>query len=217
MSDTDSRSLIDAAATFHVALHDHQAEQLFAYLDLMLKWNKAYNLTAVTNRREMIPRHLLDSLSIAPLLQSGESVLDVGTGAGLPGIPLAIALPEVAFTLLDALSKRTRFLLQVIAQLGLTNVQVHHGRVEQVGLDALNRPSGFSVITSRAFTELGNMTGSCEHLLAEKGRFLAMKGHVEDRELDGVGPQWQTQVQKLEYPGRQGARHAVILSAVSVS
>ena len=141
MPDSERRSLIDAAATFHVNLTEHQAGQLTSYLDLMIKWNKAYNLTAVTDRSEMIPRHLLDSLSIAPLLQAGDRVLDVGTGAGLPGIPLAIALPDVRFTLLDALSKRTRFLLQTIAQLGLDNVQVQHGRVEQLTPEQLSQPA----------------------------------------------------------------------------
>lgn len=170
--------------------------QLIDYLSLLARWNKAYNLTAVRDQPAMVTRHLLDSLSIHEHLK-GQRFIDVGTGAGLPGIPLAIASPERHFTLLDSNGKKTRFLVQVKAELKLTNVDVVHARVEDYRPD-----QGFDAVLSRAFASLGDMMRSCRHLLAPCGEFLAMKGQRPDDELRQLRSQIeQESVIPLVVPG----------------
>jgi 16S rRNA (guanine527-N7)-methyltransferase len=152
-------------------------ERLLAFIALIEKWNKAYNLTAIRNRREMVSLHLLDSLAIAPYLQ-GARIIDVGTGAGLPGIPLAIYAPEKQFVLLDSNSKKTRFVQQAVVELKLQNVTVCHSRVEDY------RPeTGFDTILTRAFAALPEIMQVTRHLLAQNGILLAMKGREPDDEL----------------------------------
>ena len=164
-----SRLPIEVSATAH--------DELLAYLELMIKWNKAYNLTAVRDPLQMVTRHLLDSLSILPFLPQGR-VLDVGTGGGLPGVVLAIMCPGREIHLLDSNGKKTRFLFQVKTALGLDTMVIHHDRVEQFRDD-----QGFDVIVSRAFASLEDMVSGCRHLLGAQGSFLAMKGQFPRDEL----------------------------------
>lgn len=189
-----------------LALESRQAERLLAYLDLLRKWNGAYNLTAVRDPAQMVTRHLLDSLAIAPHLH-GRNVIDVGTGAGLPGLPLAILLPESRFSLLDSNGKKTRFLFQVKTALGLDNMQVHHARVE-----SFRPPEPYDAVLSRAFASLADMVARCGHLLAPTGSFLAMKGVYPADELTELGPQYAVKaIQALAVPGLDEQRHLVEL------
>ncbi len=156
---------------------ESQLEQLLAFIQLIEKWNKAYNLTSVRNRHDMARLHILDSLAILPFIE-GKEVADIGTGAGIPGIPLAIFLPEVGFTLLDSNSKKTRFVQQVILELKLKNVKVVHSRVEN-----LKPESPFSSVIMRAFTNLPDIVTLTQHLINDHGVLLAMKGHKPEDEL----------------------------------
>ena len=184
-----------------------QRTLLLAYLELLVKWNRAYNLTAVRDPALMITRHLLDSLVVAPLLK-GDRLLDVGTGAGLPGIPLAICFPEREFHLLDSNGKKTRFLFQVKTALGLDNMTVHHARVESFEPDR-----AFDAVLSRAFASLQDMVIGCRHLVAKGGRYLAMKGARPDEELKAVEAQCNVvAVHRLHVPGLDEQRHLVELT-----
>jgi 16S rRNA (guanine527-N7)-methyltransferase len=181
-----------------------QLDQLLAYLALLLKWNRAYNLTAVRDPQQMVTRHLLDSLVIAPHLPAG-SVIDVGTGAGLPGVPLAIIHPAREFSLLDSNGKKTRFLFQVKTALGLDNMLVHHARVE-----SFRPPAPFDTVLSRAFSSLADMVSGCGHLLAPNGRILAMKGAYPMAELADLAPSWGlVAAHSLAVPGLDEQRHLV--------
>lgn len=148
------------------------------YLQLIQKWNRAFNLTAITDLDQMVIRHLLDSLSILPFIDASP-VLDVGTGAGLPGIPLALARPDIEFVLLDSNGKKTRFLTQVKIELGIENIEIIHSRVEDY------RPGKtFSIVTCRAFAALNTILVRTQHLLTSETRILAMKGKLEMPALD---------------------------------
>ena len=184
-----------------------QRQQLLAYLQLLHKWNAAYNLTAVRDPEQMVTRHLLDSLAVAPYLPAGNAI-DVGTGAGLPGVPLAIVFPQRQFALLDSNGKKTRFLFQVKTALSLDNMQVHHQRVESF------QPSGYyDVVLSRAYASLRDMVSSCRHLLAPGGRFLAMKGSLDPGELDQVAASCEVlAVHALAVPGLDEQRHLLELA-----
>ena len=152
-------------------------QKLLDYLQLMLKWNKAYNLTAIREMDSMVIRHLLDSLSIMPYI-SKSPILDVGTGAGLPGIPLALCLPDYQFVLLDSNGKKTRFLTQAKIELGIENIEVIHSRIEEY------QPSyGFEIITCRAFAALNTILDRTQHLVTSGTRVMAMKGKEELPEL----------------------------------
>jgi 16S rRNA (guanine527-N7)-methyltransferase len=182
-------------------------ERLSAYLELLQRWNKAYNLTAVRDPQEMVYRHILDSLAVAPYLVGSAPCLDVGTGAGLPGIPLAIACPEREFHLLDSNGKKTRFLFQVKTQLGLDNISVHHGRVETFTASA-----PYGIVLSRAFASLVDMVESCMHLCAADGCFLAMKGLYPEEELEKLGNTCQfVAAHRIRVPGLQEQRHLIEL------
>lgn len=154
--------------------------QLVRYLELIQKWNRVFNLTTITEPREMVYLHLVDSLIISPHLY-GERLLDVGTGAGLPGIPLALINPNQQWTLLDKNSKKTRFLTQVCAELGLNNVNIAHGRCEDFQPEHC-----FDSILSRAFSSIGSFVQVTEHLLKPDGMFIAMKGKYPDDELAAI-------------------------------
>ncbi|MFB9886065.1 16S rRNA (guanine(527)-N(7))-methyltransferase RsmG [Balneatrix alpica] len=183
-----------------------QQQQLLDYLDLLIKWNQAYNLTAVRDPREMVSRHLLDSLSVHPYLQ-GQRLIDVGTGAGLPGIPLAILNPDKAFSLLDSNGKRTRFLTQVKMTLGLQNVEVLNTRVE-----SWQPPQPFDTVLSRAFASMQDMVKVTSHLLKPGGLFMAMKGLYPEQEIAALPASLQLeQALALQVPGCEAERHLVIV------
>jgi 16S rRNA (guanine527-N7)-methyltransferase len=184
-----------------------QQQRLLDYVALLSRWNKAYNLTAIRDESQMVPRHLLDSLAIAPFI-SGQRLLDVGTGAGLPGVPLAILFPERAFHLLDSNGKKTRFLFQVKTALGLDNMVVHQARVETYRVTAL-----YDAVLSRAFASLQDMVQACRHLLAPGGSFLAMKGALSSDELDALNQHYpQRTVFPLHVPGLDEQRHLVVIA-----
>jgi 16S rRNA (guanine527-N7)-methyltransferase len=187
-------------------LEHRQAELLLAYLELLLKWNKAYNLTAVRDPAQMVTRHLLDSLAIAPHL-CGQDIIDVGTGAGLPGIPLAILFPDRRISLLDSNGKKTRFLFQVKTALRLDNMLVHHARVE-----SFRPPALYDAVLSRAFAALADMVAGCGHLLVPTGSFLAMKGAYPADEVMALDPAYAVKaVHALDVPGLGEQRHLVEL------
>ena len=198
--------LRDGLTTMNLSLNDDQQHKLLAFLGLLNKWTRAYNLTAVRDEREMVSRQLLDSLSILPWVTT-EHLLDVGAGGGLPGIPLAIALPGKRFTLLDSNGKKTRFLNQCVLELGLDNVEVVHGRAEDC------RPAQpFTQISSRAFTALDNLVRWCGDLLAFEGEFLAMKGQFPDDEVAALPTGWRiTSSHALAVPGAGAERHLLVL------
>lgn len=202
-------ALFDSAKLIGIEVSDFQVEQLIKYLELLIKWNKTYNLTAIREPKEMLIKHLIDSLSIAPhiLNNKDHNILDVGTGPGLPGIPMSILFPEIEFLLLDSNGKKTRFLTQCKIMLGLANVQVFNGRVEEANVDRR-----FDQILSRAFTSLGNMVDLCSHLLADGGQFLAMKGLAPDNEANEISTDFQIKESiELCVPGCDEQRHLIII------
>ncbi|TBM07828.1 16S rRNA (guanine(527)-N(7))-methyltransferase RsmG [Hafnia paralvei] len=190
-----------------ISLTDQQKQQLLGYVGLLDKWNKAYNLTSVRDPKEMLVRHILDSIVVNPFLQ-GNRFIDVGTGPGLPGIPLAIVRPESHFTLLDSLGKRVRFLRQVQHELKLTNIEPVQSRVEAF----LPEPP-FDGVISRAFASLQDMLSWCHHLpKPESGRFYALKGVRPDEELSQLPNGVElVSVERLHVPTLDGERHLVIL------
>lgn len=190
-----------------LALNEAQIDQMLAYLALLSKWNAVYNLTAIRDPQEMVKQHLLDSLSAAPAFTDARNVLDVGAGGGLPGMMLAIAYPQTRISMIDTVSKKTAFLSQAKAELGLSNVTVFTGRVEQ-----LEVTEKFDVITSRAFSELCNFINWSGHLLAEGGQFIAMKGVAPAQEIERLPAGWAvTGVQPLQVPGLNAERHLVFV------
>ena len=195
--------LLDEAG---ISLTDHQKNQLVAYVGLLDKWNKAYNLTSVRDPNEMLVRHILDSIIVAPYLQ-GSRFIDVGTGPGLPGIPLAIVRPESHFTLLDSLGKRVRFLRQVQHELKLDNVTPVQSRVE-----AFPAEPPFDGVISRAFASLNDMVSWCHHLPGQEGRFYALKGQLPEDEIASLPAEFSVEsVEKLRVPQLDGERHLVVI------
>jgi 16S rRNA (guanine527-N7)-methyltransferase len=199
--------LHDGLAKLRLELKEHDSKRLLIYLALLQKWNQTYNLTAVREPEKMVSHHLLDSLSVLPHL-NGSRVVDVGSGAGLPGIPLAIARPEWQVTLLDSNHKKASFLRQVVMELMLTNVAVHCGRVEE-----LPSASGFDLVISRAFAELGEYLRLAGRLVSPNGIIAAMKGIYPYEELRDIAPPLKLdQVIKLDVPGVDAERHLVLIS-----
>ncbi|MCO7505112.1 MULTISPECIES: 16S rRNA (guanine(527)-N(7))-methyltransferase RsmG [Pseudomonas] len=203
-----AQELSTGARQLGVELSEAQHAQLLAYLALLIKWNKAYNLTAVRNPDEMVSRHLLDSLSVMPFIHSdSERWLDVGSGGGMPGIPLAILHPHKQVTVLDSNGKKTRFLTQVKLELKLDNLQVIHSRVE-----AFQPEQPFSGIVSRAFSSMENFTNWTRHLGDAQTQWLAMKGLHPADELVALPADFKVDSeQALTVPGCQGQRHLLIL------
>jgi len=186
-----------------LSLTDEQQVKLQRYVELLVKWNKVYNLTSVRDPSEMVNRHVLDSLTLLPYLK-GDSLLDVGTGAGLPGIPIAIAFPEIAVTLLDTNSKKTRFLQQAKAELGLDNVTVVHARVEEATLPK------FAMVTARAFATIKDIIDLTGRHCDDAGSLLLMKGVRPDDELEAIGGGFKLHdVVTLDVPECDGQRHLV--------
>jgi 16S rRNA (guanine527-N7)-methyltransferase len=189
-----------------VDLTEAQQEKLLGYLALLIKWNKAYNLTAVRDPDEMVSRHLLDSLSVVPFIE-GERQLDVGSGGGMPGIPLAILFPDMNVTCLDSNGKKTRFLTQVKLELKLDNLEVIHSRAE-----AFKPQVPFTGIISRAFSSLEDFTQWTRHMGDKETRWLAMKGLHPADELVALPADFHLEsAQALAVPGCQGQRHLLIL------
>lgn len=189
-----------------LSLSGEQQADLLAFIVLIQKWNRVYNLTAITGLREMVVRHLLDSLAMAPHLH-GPRVLDVGTGAGLPGIPLAIARSDLDFALLDRTAKKTRFVTQAVAELRLTNVRVVTRRVEQYHPVEL-----YDTVISRAFSSLTEFALTAGPLLAPHGLLLAMKGRYPAEELAALPPGYCAEkAVRIDVPGLDEERHAVYL------
>lgn len=193
--------LIKGSSQLGIELPADARSKLLEYMALMQKWNKVYNLTAIKDGPEMVTHHLLDSLAVLPHLWPGKW-LDVGCGGGLPGIVLAIMRPDWEFTLLDSNSKKTGFVQQVAIQLGLKNVRVHTGRVED-----WQEETRFDGIISRAFTEIGNFFRLTEGLLAPEGRWAAMKGKMEE----AIPLQYRIDhIITLQVPGLDASRTLVI-------
>ncbi|NND61479.1 MAG: 16S rRNA (guanine(527)-N(7))-methyltransferase RsmG [Gammaproteobacteria bacterium] len=196
--------LCDGARSLDLDLATDAAQRMLDYLALLRKWNRAYNLTAVTNTDAQVAAHLLDSLSIAPFI-NGDSVADVGSGAGLPGIPLALAQPQKRFTLIDSRAKRTRFLREAVRVLALENVTIVQDRVEDY-----RPPERFATVVARAFAALPKMLDLSGHLLAEGGEIVAMKGRDPSAEVDAIPAQWRViAVEGLSVPGLTAQRHVV--------
>ncbi|SDT12545.1 16S rRNA m(7)G-527 methyltransferase [Halopseudomonas xinjiangensis] len=212
MSADHLRQLRSGAEQLGIDLSAEQSDQLLAYLGLLQKWNKAYNLTAVRDPDEMVSRHLLDSLSVMPFVQ-GDRCLDVGSGGGMPGVILAIMAPQRALTLLDSNGKKTRFLTQVRVELGLDNLAVVHDRVE-----AHQPEQPYDVIVSRAFSSLEDFTRLTRHLGTDDTSWLAMKGLYPQEELNALPVDFRVaESAQLSVPGCQGTRHLLILRRVTAA
>jgi 16S rRNA (guanine527-N7)-methyltransferase len=181
---------------------DMQAKCL-AYMALLQKWNKVYNLTAIRDPQEMLALHILDSLSVLPYVESG-NLLDVGSGGGLPGLIIAITRPDVQVTTIDTVQKKAIFMRQVKAELGLENVQVVHSRVE-----VYQPPSPFGQVISRAFSDIALLRRLTMHLMMPHGRWLAMKGVIptEELQLASIIP---SEVIRLQVPTLQAERHLIV-------
>lgn len=196
--------LDEGLAALGLDLPDAIRVQLIAYVELLARWNAVYNLTAVRDPADMVARHLLDSLAIVPHV-SGATLADLGSGAGLPGIPLALVAPQRQVTLVDSNGKKARFLREVVRSLKLANVRVVEGRVQDV-------PGQFDCVTARAFATLADMLGWAGGLLAEGGHWLAMKGKLADEEIAAVPAGFRVeQVVALNVPAVVGERHLIVV------
>ena len=204
-----AEQITNGAKCLNLELDSDKIAKFVTYLQQFIKWNNAYNLSAIRDPEHIISKHLLDSLSIASLIE-GAHFIDVGTGGGLPGIPLAIVFPERAFTLLDSNGKKTRFLFQVKQQLELDNVEIVDQRVE-----SYHPEPRFDGVITRAFSSLKLMTENCDHLLDSGGRFWAMKGVFPQDELRQLEKRYIVEATfKLEVPGVNGERTLVVLRKV---
>jgi 16S rRNA (guanine527-N7)-methyltransferase len=198
-------ALTDGLGRLGLEFAGRQIELLIRYLELIVKWNRVHNLTAIREPMKMVSLHLLDSLAIVPLVRA-KKILDVGTGAGLPGIPLAIALPESQITLIDTNSKKSAFLTQSVNELQLDNVSVVNARVEQW------QGGSFDVIVSRAFSELRDFVEVSRHLLAPDGVFAAMKGAKPTSEIAALPASFAVrEIEELRVPGVDAERHLVMI------
>lgn len=218
MSEVDIRpdgvlaaTLRDGAQQLGITLNATQQGHMLAYLAMMAKWNRTYNLTSIREPEQMMTHHLLDSLAVIPAFAGAKNILDVGAGGGLPGMVLAIwalgAQPDMRVSMIDTVHKKTAFLTQVKAELGLKNVRVYTARVEQ-----LDVPQQFDVITSRAFAELSDFINWSAHLLADDGQFIALKGVQPDDEIGRLPAGWEvTEVRPIVVPGLDAERHLIYI------
>ena len=208
MADADLRAtLLDGLDGLALEAGPARVDRLLAYLDLLERWNRTYNLTSVPPGIAGVVRHLLDSLAIVPMI-TGQRFLDVGSGAGLPGLPLAIWYPDRAWTLLDASAKRVRFLRHAAARLDLGNVECVHARVEDYQPEV-----AFDTVLSRAFSSLAAFAALAGRHAAPDGRMAAMKGRLPADELADLPPGWRiTGLHRLSVPGLEAERHLVLLS-----
>lgn len=202
----EQKELARTAQALGVPLSERQVEQLLELLDELTKWNRTHNLTAITDRGEMITHHLLDSLSVHTALE-GQTVADVGTGAGFPGLPLAVVNPDRAFTLIDSNNKKVRFVAHAARTLGLANVTAVHGRAE-----ASDQSTPFDTVVARAFAALPELLEKVAPLCGASTRVLAMKGKRPDTEIAAVPSTWRViETRALDVPGLNAERHVVIL------
>jgi 16S rRNA (guanine527-N7)-methyltransferase len=198
-------ALLAGARELGVGLSDAAAAALLRLLDELTHWNRAYNLTAITDRTQMLTHHLLDSLSVAPFVQ-GSSVADVGTGAGFPGLPLAVLAPQRRFVLMDSNGKKQRFVAHAARTLGLANIEALHARVE-----AVQPAQPFDTVVARAFAALPQLLEWVTPLCGPGTRVLAMKGRLPADEIAAVAPPWQIgEVVPLRVPGLNEERHLII-------
>ena len=208
MDDSLLDKLADGLADLPLELNADIQSRLVDFLHLLVKWNRAYNLTAVRQPEQMVTRHLLDSLVVGPYLQ-GPRILDVGTGAGLPGIPLALAYPDHHFTLLDSNGKKIRFVTQAVAELGLANVDVVQSRIE-----AFQPASCFDTITARAYASIEELVSQTTRILADGGQYLIMKGVYPVAEVEAMPTGYRLEaVQPLNVPKLDAERHLLIIRA----
>jgi len=207
-----SQVLKDGVRKLSLQLDEAQCNKLLDFVSLLQKWNGVYNLTAVRDPMQMMTQHLLDSLAALTAFEGKHNILDVGAGGGLPGIVLAIARPDMQVSLIDTVQKKTAFLTQVKSELGLGNVTVHSGRVEQ-----LQGVEKFDAITSRAFSDLNDFIRLSEHLMKVDGIFIAMKGVIPKDEIASMPPGWKVkEIVPLKVPGMQAERHLILMSRSSV-
>jgi 16S rRNA (guanine527-N7)-methyltransferase len=200
--------LEQGVAQLALPLSSAQQEQLLDYLALLNKWNSVYNLTSVRDPMQMMTLHLLDTLAAVPAFEGAQNVLDVGAGGGLPGVVLAIARPDMRVSMIDTVHKKTAFLTQVKAELGLANVTVYTKKVQEL---EVKQP--FDVITSRAFADLSDFVNWSGHLLADGGRFIALKGTAPADERERLPEPWTVNdLQPLRVPGLEAERHLVFIS-----
>lgn len=209
MSDSDRlrQRLVAGVAALRIQLPEAAIERLLAFVQMLARWNATYNLSAVRDTDEMVTRHLLDSLAALPYLR-GDSLVDLGSGGGLPGIPFAIAAPSRAVTLVDSNGKKTRFLRAAVRDLKLDNVRVLESRVEAV--DGV-----YDCVSSRAFASLADMLGWGGRLLAPDGVWLALKGRFPQEELAGIPAGFEVdRIAPLRVPGLDAERHVVVIKRV---
>jgi len=205
----EQKNLIAAAAALNVTLSPEAAGRLLQLLDELARWNKTYNLTAITDRAEMLTHHLLDSLSIHPYLQ-GNAIADVGTGAGFPGLPLAVTNPDKHFTLIDSNNKKVRFVNHAAHAIGLSNVEGIHVRAE-----AYKPRAPFDTVTARAFAALPDLLRNVAPLCGPSTRVLAMKGRPTDDELAAIPAGWGlVDSHPLRVPGLDAARCVVVVDRI---
>lgn len=197
--------LAQGIASMSLALSDEEQQKLLAYMALLQKWNKVYNLTAVRDPLEMVTLHLLDSLSVLPYVNS-KNLLDVGSGGGLPGVVLAICKPELQVTTIDTVQKKVIFMRQVKGELGLDNLTPVHARVED-----FKPVAPFEIVISRAFSEIALFINLTKHLIAENGQWLAMKGVMPADELEGL-PLTPKQVIALKVADLDAERHLLVFN-----
>ena len=216
LPDLCQQKLIQGLELLGLEISEVTCEKLLAYVGLLLKWNKAYNLTAIRDPEQMIIRHLLDSLSVIPFLYENKrfddtKTLDVGSGGGMPGVILAICNPNRQYVLLDSNGKKTRFLRHVKSQLQLNNVEVIQSRAENY-----SPPELFDRIVSRAFTALDNMVNWCGPLLSDHGLFIAMKGTYPEPEQKPLSDGWEVKrVQAIDVPFINEQRHLVTIGRIA--
>jgi len=202
-----TQQLRQGLSQLKLSMPGNQQDRLLAFLDFVKKWNRSYNLTAITDMEEMISHHVLDSLSIAPYL-TGKRIIDIGTGAGFPGVPLALYFPEKQFTLLDSNGKKTRFLVQAKAEFSLDNIEIVHSRAESYRTEIC-----FDAIIFRAVKSIWEMIDKTKHLCCENGQFFAMKASYPTEELKAMTN--PVSVHKLQVPGLNAERHLIIVEGAS--
>ena len=199
----DQKQLAKIVSTLDLQVGDQQLRQWQQHLELLLRWNKAYNLTAITKPNEVLTHHLCDSLVIAPYVTSGQ-IVDVGTGGGFPGIPMAVFYPEKNFVLVDTVLKKVRFLRQVVAELGLSNVEVRHARVEELSFS----PAAGQVV-SRAFSTINDFLSLTQKIADPDTQWLAMKGRYPEDELRALSNDFAYTSTPLQVPGLDAERHLI--------